>query len=84
MAHEIAHYVLHRDLFDDLVDDEMYRSNLSSYLERQANAYAAKLLLPAAAVRREASILKSPASLAHRFNVSERALIIRLKELGLD
>jgi hypothetical protein len=84
LAHELAHYVLHRDLIDDVVDNEMYRSTLSGYLERQANSYAAKLLLPSEAIylchRRTPSVV----TLARLFDVSEEAMRIRLSELNLE
>ena len=83
LAHEIAHYVLHRDLIDHLVDNAMYRSNLSSQFERQANHYAAKILLPAEAVRKQFKEIPNTLILAYRFKVSERAMKIRVSELGL-
>src|SRR4051812_27441329 len=52
LAHEVGHYVLHRDLIGDgLIDDAMYRSKLGDPYERQANRFAADLLMPAAVVR---------------------------------
>lgn len=46
-AHEIAHYILHRDLIGDgITDDVLYRSELSSPLEREANELAAEILMP--------------------------------------
>ena len=84
MAHEVAHFVLHRDLFEDgLVDDAMYRSSLSDEYERQANRFAAQILLPAAALREAYRETKALGVLANRFNVSDAALRIRLSELGL-
>lgn len=83
LAHEIAHYVLHRDLINSLVDDALYRSNLSNVLERQANQYAAKLLLPAQAVVRARKNQADLRSLARLFQVSEKAMGIRLGELTL-
>lgn len=84
LAHEIAHYILHRDLIGDGITDRgLYRSRLSDTVERQANRYAANLLMPAALVR--ASWWEGDRSLsgmAARFNVSEEAARIRLKELG--
>lgn len=53
LAHEISHYLLHRDLIDRaaVIDDGMYRSGLSSEIERQANRLAAELLMPEQVVR---------------------------------
>jgi predicted transcriptional regulator len=84
MAHEVAHYVLHRDLLENgLVDDALYRSSLSDEYERQANRFAAQILLPAPALRAAYRTNKALASLAQAFNVSDAALRIRLSELGL-
>lgn len=85
IAHEIAHYVLHRDLIGDgLIDNAMYRSKLSDEFERQADSLAAKILLPAEAVREAFRTTKSYAGLARLFEVSDAALRIRLKELRLQ
>ncbi len=84
IAHEIAHYVLHRHLMEDeIVDDTMYRSNLRNEYEREADSFAADILLPPSVVKRE--YRKNPAlhPLAETFNVSEAALRIRLKQLGV-
>jgi Zn-dependent peptidase ImmA (M78 family) len=84
LAHELAHYLLHRDLIGDgITDSAMYRSSLSNEVERQANRFAADLLMPAALVRRfwregECSF----AGMALRFDVSNEAARIRLKDLG--
>src|SRR3546814_9375366 len=44
IAHEIAHFALHRNLIGDgVTDDAMYRSNLSSAVEVQANRMAADI-----------------------------------------
>lgn len=85
MAHEIAHFILHRDLLrGDLVDDALYRSpSLSDEYERQADRFAAQVLLPAHAVREAFKRTKALAALAEMFEVSDSALRIRLRELGL-
>lgn len=84
-AHEIAHFVLHRDLLPEgLVDSALYRSSLSNEYERQADRYAASILLHAETVRREFRAHPSLAHLARLFKVSDAALRIRLKELRLD
>jgi Zn-dependent peptidase ImmA (M78 family) len=84
LAHEIAHYVLHRDLIGDgISDDAMYRSSLSSEYEVQANRYAAEILLPTALLKREYRACPALAVLSKTFGVSEEALRIRIKQLGL-
>jgi len=61
----------------------MYRSSLSDQYERQADRYAASVLLPAEAVRQAYRQDKAIARLAAFFQVSDAALRIRLKELRL-
>src|SRR3546814_8751462 len=54
IAHEIAHFALHRNLIGDgVTDDAMYRSNLSSAVEVQANRMAADILMPWHLIRSE-------------------------------
>lgn len=85
LAHEIGHYILHRDLIGDGITDRgLYRSRLTTAIERQANRYAANLLMPAQLVfdAWHEGVNSLPA-LSARFNVSEKAAEIRLDELGL-
>lgn len=86
VAHEIAHYVLHRDLIGDgITDNAMYRStSLSDELERQADHFAAQILLPAQAVKDALRAGNhSYAKLSEMFNASQDAIRIRIRELGL-
>jgi predicted transcriptional regulator len=84
LAHEIAHFVLHRDLIDsEVVDRAMYRSDLSTAHETQANRLAADILMPGHLLRREFAETKDVAVLARRFDVSMAAMEIRLKSLRL-
>lgn len=84
LAHEIGHYVLHRDLIGDgIIDDAMYRSRQSDRVERQANSYAASLLMPAPLVRDFAKTSDQLSETALHFGVSEEVARIRLEELGL-
>lgn len=85
LAHEIAHFILHRDMLGHGVTDRgLYRSNLSDNTERQANRYAATLLMPAPLVRKKyAEGHQSAHGLAGIFHVSPAAAGIRMKELGL-
>jgi Zn-dependent peptidase ImmA (M78 family) len=84
LAHEIAHFVLHRDLIGDgVIDDAMYRSKLGDWYERQANRWAADLLMPAALLRGlYRGGMTASAALADTLNVSQEAVRIRLSELG--
>jgi predicted transcriptional regulator len=84
MAHEVAHYALHRDLIaDGVVDDALYRSALSDGFEREADRFAAQILLPATSLREAYRTQKALAPLSQVFGVSVDALRIRLNELGL-
>jgi Zn-dependent peptidase ImmA (M78 family) len=84
LAHELAHYVLHRDLIGDgVIDDGLYRSKLGEWYERQANRWAADVLMPAALVRGlYRGGMRSPSELSDILNVSQDAVRIRLSELG--
>lgn len=80
VAHELAHFVLHRDAIGDgIEDDALFRSSLGGLIERQANAYAAELLMPMKQVQ---NCIKEGASsieqLAACMRVSKTAMSIRL------
>ncbi|WP_200289902.1 ImmA/IrrE family metallo-endopeptidase [Rhodospirillum rubrum] len=85
LAHEIGHFILHRDMIGDgIFDDAMYRSSLADRYERQANRYAAELLMPASLVRRYIQEHNpAPGQLARHFQVSKAAAEIRLAEIGV-
>lgn len=85
VAHEIAHYVLHREsIGDGIIDDGLYRSQRGGAIERQANNYAASILMPAPLVGREWRAGKTTAqALAKVFDVSPAVAEIRIKELRL-
>jgi Zn-dependent peptidase ImmA (M78 family) len=97
IAHEIGHLLLHerRSMF---VDTHIYRRDEVSSMgteseEREANAFAAELLMPAGFVEDEARELMDQhpsitarqlvARLAVRFEVSQQAMEIRLGALGI-
>ena len=48
VAHEIGHFLLHRHLIDQegIIDTILFRSNISSKFEVEANKVAASILLP--------------------------------------
>lgn len=84
-AHELAHFLLHsRQIGDGISDDVLYRSSLSDAREAEANRLAAEILMPQALIDEwlaNARTLKvdNPIEyLAHRFEVSEAAMKIRL------
>jgi IrrE N-terminal-like domain len=84
-AHEIAHYLIHRDsIKNGIVDSALYRSNLSSAKEAEANKLAADILMPRALLLRELDELGgvrdavSAEYLARKFKVSVPAMKVRL------
>jgi IrrE N-terminal-like domain len=83
VAHEIGHFVLHRDrIGSSLTDDAMYRSNLSSWEEVEANQFAAKILMPTVLLSHYIGLHGKDAKvLAGLFEVSEAAMKIRLGSL---
>lgn len=80
IAHEVAHFVLHKEqIGDGVYDDAMYRSGLTSSIEREANRLAADILMPWHLLRpivhgRRVNV----ASVAETFDVSEYAMSVRL------
>jgi Zn-dependent peptidase ImmA (M78 family) len=86
-AHELGHYIYHRDLLGDGVGDaRAYRAvnsprpnpKIRPIHERQANSFAANLLMPRALIA--AAGTNDPVALAQRFGVSEEAMRLRLGE----
>lgn len=89
IAHELGHYVLHRDeIGEGITDDALYRSRLSGPLERQANRFAANLLMPWDLVIEAVDQgVDSVEKLAAKFEVSRSAMSVRLEvpfETGSD
>lgn len=84
LAHELGHYCLgHNPIFDvDILDPQADRP--TTVYERQANSFAAEILMPPHMVRRAYSRLgEDLPALAREFRVSQQAMWIRLLELGL-
>jgi Zn-dependent peptidase ImmA (M78 family) len=85
IAHEVGHFVLH----DEKVQEAFFRKNLIFVekekvpVEREANLFAASLLMPRGIVLRYFKIIKQPDYLADIFGVSYSAMRLRLKNLGL-
>ncbi|MGL4310742.1 MAG: ImmA/IrrE family metallo-endopeptidase [Paracoccaceae bacterium] len=92
-AHELGHYLLHRDLMDGKQHlDRLFanggRDNpvapLSPLHEVQANRFAADLLMPINVLRdRYDPIRDNVEELARLFEVSQAAMKIRLKAIGV-
>ena len=81
IAHEIGHYVLHRELIGDgIIEDALLRANgLTNSIERQANAFAADLLMPWKLLEvASADGFSSVEALAEAFEVSTDAMSYRI------
>ena len=85
IAHELGHHFLHADKHK-----EVYFRHFSEQLnfedkkqEREANWFAACLLMPRQSVISLWSDTKDSRELARRFGVSQTAMFYRLSELGL-
>lgn len=93
IAHELGHYILHsseQPFFLDKSPKVMYRNTASStgefLKEREANAFAASLLMPSKLIESEIENLPSDTGdiikyLAKKFQVSEQAMSFRLSNL---
>ncbi|WP_336969237.1 ImmA/IrrE family metallo-endopeptidase [Brevundimonas aurantiaca] len=85
LAHEIAHFLLHKtDIRAGVIDNIMYRSQLTSRKEAEANRMAADIVMPSAAVsaalKRAGGVVNDDTvdRLAAQFRVSVPAMKIRL------
>jgi predicted transcriptional regulator len=87
LAHEVGHWICHYE--QGRVEPKYCRSEeigvgVGRAREREANAFAAQLLMPEALVRREAAALRlNVHALARRFEVSLPAMKVRLQQLSL-
>ena len=82
MAHELAHFLLHKEeIGDGITDDYLYRSTLTSRIEREANELAAEILMPAHLLLDEPYKSMTIAEQADEFWVSRVAMDIRLGKL---
>lgn len=91
-AHELGHFVLHADKSTqrhDLVGSIFFRTHGTNAdkIEREANEFAAELLMPHFMLKRDAEELPeedfTASFLAQRYGVSEQAMTIRLSKLRL-
>ena len=82
IAHEIGHFVLHPER---VAPERGGLANMAGgRLEREADLFAAELLMPEHLVRRAAlEEGADPRRLADRFEVSVQAMSVRLRRLGL-
>lgn len=87
LAHELGHHVLNHvnpqnPCFRD--DSNTFRSNSPVWQEREANNFAAQLLMPLDAIKTMLFVkgISNIKQLAEIFQVSEAAMYYRLKNLG--
>lgn len=97
IAHEIGHFLLHRndqELFIDKTYFAAFRDSRSStgedHREREANAFAAALLMPSTLLRKAVDQHEFDLAdelgldaLAHLFQVSRQAMTFRVANLGV-
>jgi len=86
IAHELGHFFLHQDLLEEGFMDGvgLMRDGSNNEIEKQANSFAANLLMPEAIFREMWSNNKlSSKQIANFFYVSESAVIIRAINLKL-
>jgi len=82
IAHEIGHFLLHRE--QAVAERGGATNQASARREREADEFAAELLMPDDLVRQ--AVLEDGADvrrLADRFDVSTQAMSLRLRHLGL-
>lgn len=85
IAHELGHWLLHRDKIGNELDDYaiLYRKSLGklneNYLEKEANYFAANLLVPIDFLEKYMSEGLSVKELAKVFSVSEDVIGFRKK-----
>ena len=84
IAHEIAHFMLHSSQQPSFHDRTFARrASDPSTMEREADRFAAELLMPAPMVRQLVSSgITSLSGLAERFRVSALAMKYRVQNLG--
>jgi len=96
IAHEIGHFILHskeQPIFVDKIPKVLFRNSVSSsgsiLKEREANSFAAALLMPKELVEKEISKIPNHENdvinyISNKFGVSSQAMSFRLSNLGYD
>ncbi|WP_100657752.1 ImmA/IrrE family metallo-endopeptidase [Alteromonas flava] len=83
MAHELGHHARHAPLSDEFRDKNFFRNAESNAMEREANAFAAELLMPKDKFENFiANTSDEIEQIAKHFQVSSLAVRVRAKELG--
>jgi len=79
IAHELSHYILHKPLIGDgIEEDTLYRSKLSDNIEKEANQFAADILMPFRLIDKIMQDTPYIREIAEKLKVSPIALKIRL------
>lgn len=86
IAHEIGHYFMHYDHKNSERQQFISFRSIANHMEREANEFAANLLMPKSEVLELHSSLMIPLlqDFQKKFNVSRQAARVRLDKLGLD
>ncbi|MCD9853841.1 ImmA/IrrE family metallo-endopeptidase [Epilithonimonas sp. JDS] len=96
IAHELGHFVLHNDEPKVFMDKVFFRKNSGGYtskdekIEKEANYFAASILMPENFIRKEMSVLECDlhddstiSQMARKFGVSSSAMLYRLINLNI-
>ena len=86
IAHEIGHCCLHGDTLKEGYIEYLHKDGFENEREKEASAFAARLLIPESSLMRLHSALLVPTvkDLAEMFLVPERLMEYRLDTLGLN
>ena len=83
IAHELGHFFLHKDLNDTFIDKVFFRNSESNIMEREANNFAAEILMPEDSFKKFISENSSKISdISKYFGVSSVAVKVRAEILG--
>ncbi len=80
IAHELSHFLLHKEkVGNGITENTLYRSNLSTQDEVEANRLAADILMPSEQIQKHIDEVSSAiGDLAETFDVSVSAMTVRL------
>ena len=84
LGHELAHYVLHKSDNEEFIDTVFFRGLSNNNIERTANDFASRLLMPEDKVR-DLIVnrnIRNVGELANLLGVSAAAMQYRVKQLG--
>ncbi len=84
LAHEIAHYCLHQDQKYDVLQRKNFPyTEETDDKEKEADAFAAALLMPRELVKNQWDMVPTVSAIASQFGVSSSTASYRLKSMGL-